>query len=224
MKNKLLIIGLVMTAFFTSCYGPDDSVYTDELDVVYTQKQSGYDFNTKSNYYVSDTITFFDSKGKVQKSPDENGDYLDEVPKSDVDAYVNNIKNNMNGFGWNYVSASDIAGDPSAYKANTVLMNIVLSKTTYVGGGYYPGWGWGYYPGYWYPYYYSYSTGSVIVNMFEVAASPVKPEQTLNMIWEDFLSGYIRNGIKVSYINKAITQGFDQSADYLDKTKPAPAI
>jgi hypothetical protein len=129
----------------------------------------------------------------------------------------------MKYMGWRYVTKDSTNVTP----ANVVLMNVILSKTTYVGGGYYPGypgWGWGGYPGYWYPWYpvyYTYSTGSVVVNMFEVNENPLANEGNLNLIWENFLSGYIRNGIEIQYINKAITQGFHQSSGYLTKPEPS---
>jgi len=208
----------------TSCYGPNDSVYTEDLDVVYTQKKDGYDFTTKTNFYISDTIITVDSNGKSSKVPDETGKGNDMLTKAEAASIVSNIKMTMGqtGLGWTEVSASDIESNPDAYVDNTLFMNTVLSKTKYVGGGYYPGypgWGWGY-PGYyypWYPVYYTYSTGSVVVNMFEVNTTPKTGEGTFNLVWENFLSGYIRNGIKVEHVNEGINQGFRQSEEYLKK-------
>lgn len=224
MKKRFLLFGITLAAMVTSCYGPNDSVYTEELDVVYTQKKDSYDFSTKTNFYVSDTVTTFDSKGKESKVPDELGQGNDQISLKEAEALVENIKINMISLGWNEVSVDDIKSDPDAYAANTVFLNSVLSKTTYVGGGYYPGYPWWGYPGYWYPWYpvyYTYSTGSAIVNMFEANTNPQPKEGAFNIIWENFLSGYIRNGIDVQYVNQGINQGFRQSQEYL--AKPAPS-
>lgn len=220
MRKRFLLFGITLAAMLTSCYGPDDSVYTEDLDVVYSQKKDSYDFTSKVNYFVSDTITYFDSKGKLHKSPDTDGFYHEDIPKNAVDALTKNVRVNMEYFNWNEVSISDVESDPETYAENTVFMNVIVSKTTYVGGGYYPGYpGWGY-PGYWYPwvpYYYSYSTGSVAVNMFQVNTNPKPNEGGFGVVWETFLSGYVRNGIDIPYVNKGITQGFQQSQEYLQK-------
>jgi len=222
MKKRFLLFGITLAAMLTSCYGPDDSVYTEDLDVVYTQKKDGYDFSTKTNFFVSDTIRTIDSKGKPSNVPNEDGDGNDMLTVAEAKLMVDNIKSDMAILGWNAVTADEIEANPDAYADNTVFLNTIVSKTTYVGGGYYPGypgWGWGY-PGYWYPWYpvyYTYSTGSVVVNMFEVNKNPAPKEGNFSLIWESFLSGYIRNGIDVLYINKGINQGFRQSKGYLSK-------
>ena len=220
MRKRFLLIGITLAAMVTSCYGPDDSVYTEDLDVVYTQKKDGYNFTSKTNYYVSDTVATIDSKGKLSKVPNETGFGNDMLSIKEAKAIVENIRTSMNLLGWNEVSVTDIESDPDNYAVNTVFMNSILSKTTYVGGGYYPwypGWGWGYpyYP--WTPVYYTYSTGSASVSMFEVNTAPKVGEGAFTMIWENYLSGYIRNGIDVHYINKGINQGFVQSKEFLQK-------
>lgn len=212
MRKRFLLFGITLAAMVTSCYGPNDSVYTEELDVVYTQKKDGYDFSTKADFYVSDTVLFINSKGDVEKSPNEDGFYDSVLSKQETEAIVENIKTSMELLGWTENTAVD--PDDEATFINTVFLNSIISKTTYVGGGYYPGWGY-WYP--WQPYYYTYSTGSVIVNMFEVNSAPKPGEGAFNLIWEDFLSGYTRNGIDVLYINKGINQGFRQSQEYLKR-------
>jgi len=216
MRKKILLFGITLAAMLSSCYGPNDSVYTEDLDVVLSKKKDNYDFTTKSKFYVSDTIIYIDADGELHKSPNEDGKY-DHIPKQAVDAIVGNVIENMKDYGWSYISSPD---DVEKDKDISVLMDITISKTKYVGGGYYPiypGWGWGY-PGWgywdpWVPYYYSYSTASVDVSMLEVT-----DEDKLALIWDSFLSGYARNGIDVQYINNGIDIGFEQS-DYLNKKK-----
>ena len=213
MKKRFLLFGIALATMVTSCYGPNDSVYTEDLDVVYTQKKDGYDFTSKVNFHVSDTVTYVDSKGKPFKSPNEGGSY-EKLSKKEVEALVGNVKSSMKLLGWDENTSVD--PDDATTFENTALMNIVISKTTYVGGGYYPWYGYGYYNP-WYPVYYTYSTGSAIVNMFELNADPKVGDGPFDMIWETFLSGYIRNGIDVHYVNQGIQQGFRQSQDYLKR-------
>jgi hypothetical protein len=231
MRKRFLLFGITLAAMATSCYGPNDSVYTEDLDVVYTQKKDGFDFTTKTNCYVSDTVIFIDSDGDAFKVPNERQEGHPDLSKGEAAAMVANIKNEMTALGWNIIEATDLES-PLPYPdsinvGNTVVMNSVISKTTYVGGGYYPwypDWGWGYpgYPGGWYPWYptyYTYTTGSVSVTMYQINPNPGNGDGVYGVIWENYLSGYVRNGIEISHINKGINQGFRQSKEYLNISK-----
>ncbi len=212
MKKRFLLFGITLAAMVTSCYGPNDSVYTEELDVVYTQKKDGYDFATKDYFYVADTIMYIDSKGNITRNPNRRGEYED-VTKREAEALIENVKSSMKLLGWDENPNANPTDDGATF-VKTAFMDIVISKTTYVGGGYYPGY-W-----YWQPYYYTYSTGSVVVSMFEVNTAPKPGDPAYNLIWENFLSGYTRNGIDVHYVNQGVNQGFRQSQDYLAKPTP----
>lgn len=223
MRKRLLLFGIAIVAMTTSCYGPDDSVYTDELDVVYSSKPSDYDFDNggwdndtkKTKFHISSTVTVIDSKGKDVEMP---GGDSDIISNKDAERLISNVRRNMESLGW--IESTNV--DPGSQELKElVLTKIIVSKTTYSGGGYYPGypgWGWGY-PGYggWYPYYYSYSTGSVIVQLAEAIDDDPRDEGDLKLIWNALLSGYARSGIKIGYIESAIDQGFDQSSTYLQR-------
>jgi len=234
MRKKILLFGITLAAMLSSCYGPNDSVYTEDLDVVYTQKRDGYDFTPKNNCYVSDTIVYMQNDDdKIIKLPNEKGEY-EKLSREIVDKLVYNLKFNLEQLGWTIINAEDLANDDSTgllpypdsinFK-NSAIMNAVIIKTTNTGvtGGYYPyypyfpGWDW-WYPGYapWYPIYYSYTTGSVMVNMLDINEKSDKNDGEIK-IWEIFLSGYARNGINVTHVNNGITQGFRQSEKYLAK-------
>ena len=214
MKKRFLLFGIALATMATSCYGPNDSVYTEDLDVVYTQKKDGFDFKDKKDFYVHQRVTYIDSKGKAIAIPDENGDYhmSDPLSKKQVESLISNVNGSMKLLGW--AENTNIDLDDETTFVDTAIMDIVINKTTYVSGGYYPGYGWGgYYP--WYPVYYTYSTGSASVYMLEVDKNPT--DKPYRIIWENYLSGYIRNGIDVHYVNQGINQGFRQSQDYLKK-------
>ena len=216
MRKRFLLFGITLAAMVTSCYGPNDSVYTEDLDVVYTQKKDGYDFNTKVNCLISDTVTYWDSKGEIHKVPDEVGKGHPDLTLKQAEAIVENIRNSMGVLGWDALTEADIDPADESTFINTAFMNAVISKTTYVGGGYYPGYGYGYWYS-WYPVYYTYSTGSVIVNMLEVNKDPQIGDGALTLVWESFLSGYTRSGIDIHYINQGVNQGFRQSQEYLKR-------
>ncbi|MEN8138734.1 MAG: DUF4136 domain-containing protein [Bacteroidota bacterium] len=235
MRKRFIIFGIALASMTTSCYGPDNTIYTEDLDVIYSQKKEGYDFNTgehgnkKELYALSDTVSYIDSKGDPYKIPDEDGNGHENLSVEEAVKMIGAVRSNMNNLGWREFT-DDISNPPTEEDIDDlkalVLMNIVTSKTTYVGGGYYPGypgWGWGY-PWYgwspWIPYYYSYSLGSVIVTMVEPldpSDSRTTDDVNSQLIWETVLSGFIRNGIEIDYIVGGIDQGFDQSSEYLQR-------
>ena len=210
MKKKFLLFGIALATMVTSCYGPNDGVSTEDLDVVFTQKRDGYDFSSRVDFYVSDTVIYIDSNNDVFTTPGNGEDY---ISLKEAKAIVGHIKADMEHLGWVENTTLDI-DKPLTY-AKTAIMNAVISKTTYV-GGYYPWYGYGYYYP-WYPMYYTYSTGSVIVNMYELNIKPEAGDPPFNIIWESFLSGYVRSDIEPLRIKQGIDIGFLNSLDYLDR-------
>jgi len=219
MRKKILLFGITLAAMLSSCYGPNDSVYTEDLDVVISRKKDNYDFTTKSKFYISDTITYQDENGEWHKAPDKL------IPKEIVGNIVDNVRVNMTDLGWEEITSLDEAVKD---KENSVFLSIIMSKRKVEGGGYYPiypypGWDWWWgYPGWgywdpWVPYYYSYSTASVDVSMREISKNE---EGKVNrvLIWETFLNGYARNILSAEHINNGIDIGFEQSS-YLDIRK-----
>jgi len=226
MYKKLLLMVVGLSTALTSCLGPDDSVYTRDLDVVYSQKKDGYDFNSgshdvkKSFFVVSDTVIYIDEKGNDYKIP---GDDVDEISDADAAALVSTTMHNMVQLGWTELDKTTTPTEEQLKGA--VFLTITASRTKYVGGGYYPGYpGWGYpgYPGWgwtpWIPYYYSYETASVIVSMVEPLLETTPngtPVGTL--VWESFLSGYLTTSFDLQLVLNGINQGFDQSSSYLER-------
>lgn len=226
MFKKIILSGLIMSTILTGCIGTDDSVYTRDLDVVYTQKKDGYDFNSgsyqvaKTFFIVSDTLLYTDERGKNFKIP---GDIVEGISEQDVVALKLATEQNMLSLGWTQLDPN-VSPTEEQLKASVFLI-ISANKTKYVGGGYYPiypGWGYPGYPGWgwnpWVPYYYSYETASVAVSMIEpYIAQPVNGEAGGQIVWESFLSGYLTNSFDLQLVSQGIYQGFDQSSSYLDR-------
>jgi hypothetical protein len=223
MNLKLLLKTSALFALvisLNSCYN-DDYISTRDYDVVYTQKLDGFDFNQgsygakKVNFVVSDTVIYYDDKGRMHKIP---GSSTTDITAAEAKAMINAVEDNMIHLGWNELDKNTPPTEEQVKAA--VLVNITLSYNSYVGGGYYPIYpGWGYWGGYypvWGAYYYSYETGSVYVKMIEPNPSMAGGEKG-KMVWETYLSGIMSKSVNLQSILNGIHQGFDQSEEYLKR-------
>jgi hypothetical protein len=195
---KLLLIILLFGAtsvVVTSCY-PDYGLTTSDYDVVTTFKNDATDFQTYRTCFIPDSIKKILDGGKIEGN---GGQYDQQVLKE--------IENQMIANGY------QIDNNPTT--ADVVLYVATTSSKTYT---YYPGW-WGGYYGWYYPWYgyggvyYSYTTGSLFIDM--VDRDKFDPDKKITgTIWVGVVNGLLDNSssieIKTRVVN-SIDKMFEQS-------------
>jgi hypothetical protein len=197
---KFFVFASLSGLVLGGCYpnGPD---YTEDLDVVYTNFDPDFDFQSRNTYAMPDKIV-------VDIDIDNDGDTTLEYMKNIyADPILARIEANMTSAGWTRV---DISETPD------VLLTLAgMSSTTYFYsywydwwyGGWYGGWGW-YYP----PYYTvsSYTTGSFIMTMADPNVdNPINRSPTA---WLVAMNGLLTGGGNVNRVLDGIDQAFEQSA------------
>lgn len=217
MKNlsqKLLLLALA-TFGLVSCY-PEGAEYIEDLDTATTLVD-------EENKETLQKLTY-SIPWKVAHIGEDSADY----EFTEMDAFIlEEVKSNMDALGYQYISDQEIENG-----TNPDLMVTCSSVAiTYAGvvdnwwywWGYYPGWGypgWGY-PG-WNPYYppmystYSYTTGSVLVDIFDNEVDPNDPSDTPDGVWRGIVNGVLagsQNSVETRLVD-GINQCFDQS-EYL---------
>lgn len=206
-------------ALFFSCY-PGGIEYYNETDIVATQYDDSFDFASNQNYFMPDTIHHVVEEGME-----------DEVDRSYDDEVLARIATHMATAGYTRFESDEIADSILVDSANVVL-TVVVTSTEYSGIGYipggggywgwYPGWGWGggYYPGYpWYPgygwgypYTYSFSTGSMFIEMIDEDGID-HDEEILPIPWQATINGLLSGDAENMQwrVDRAIDQCFEQS-------------
>lgn len=200
---------MIVTA--TSCYYDYGLSYSD-YDVVATAYSPSANFGAYKTFFMPDTIPHL---------TDETSDLIGHTNDQQI---LNAIANSFEAVGYQRVDTT--AAEPDF----VVIVEAVASKTVVIyGGGYwgwypwYPGWGWGwggYYPGY--PPIsggYSYSNGTILVNMIDPDIAG--PDNNVASIWFGAVNGLLGDtqaGVQ-KRLNSSINQLFNQSP-YLGTTQP----
>ncbi len=209
MKSKLrrifsfLIIAAIPLVFF-SCY-PGGVEYYSDTDIIMTNYDDDYNFynpDTK-NYFMPDTVHY------AATDPDEvnrqfEDDILDEIEKNLADHGYTRLADTMHA---------------DVFIAATVTSSTYSGVGYYPGGGWwwggYPGWGWGgYYPGY--PYYgwgyaYSYTTGTLFIEMVNPDGVD-HDEEEIPIVWHAAINGLLSDNSAntAGRIASTIDQAFNQ--------------
>lgn len=207
----IAIIPLGLT-LLQGCY-PNDSLSSDETDVVLTFYNDSVDFNDLSTYFMNDTVFIL-------------GDDDEKEPIDNPEVIINQIATNMAAAGYTRIT------EESQEKPDIIILTGAFTSTTVSVGWWYPYWGWGggwwywsaergadywggYYPGWGYggvPYYTSYTTGTVVIDMVNPDDYDVIGSDTLvRVYWNAGIQG-ILNGANTDFrVKKAIDQAFTQS-------------
>jgi hypothetical protein len=176
-----------------------------DYDVVVTHYAPDADFQKYTTFVVADTLLLLG---------DPDGDE-DELPSGLKDVITSEVETQMLRMG--YV----LENDPDTNEPDLVMLAGVTSTdwTGYVPGyPVYPGYPWyGYpwypgYPWYGYGYTYSYTTGTVIVDMFDYATLD-EDSGDIDVIWTFGMNGILSSSSSSNYsrIQSGIVQGFEQS-------------
>lgn len=205
-KLFYLVIGAVM---LSSCEKDPDMNQLDSDFTVYTQYDEVADFSSASTYYLPDSILTIGDGMKAIYWKDDNAQSLLAQVASEM---------NLRGYQRSEKKESADLGIQLTYvETNTQV-------TGWVGGG----WGWDSWwsPSFWGPYWgggwyypypvsYSYSTGTMVMEMVDLRNAPVdETTQTqLPVIWQAVSSGLLSssNHFNLQLVERAIDQSFTQS-------------
>jgi hypothetical protein len=213
MRRALLIFCLILPIVAVSCYY-DYGMSVEDFDVVVTRYDSTADFGAISTYAMPDSVVHLIGDGEVR-----------EVNRLFDSLILQTVSDNMAARGYTREM------DPENNAPDAIVLVSVTSSNIYAVASYYPYWdywgwypGWGYYPGYgpgwgisypWYPYptaVYSYSTGSVLIDMVD-ADSQDDAEQLVSSIWLGGMNGVLNDTQESleARIESGIDQCFSQS-------------
>ena len=192
MKKKFIFylsIALVMS----SCY-PGGTEYYEDTDVVYTDYDMEFDFQSQGVYSIPDKIV----KIEGDLGEGEEPAYVKEPYNTQM---LNQIKSNMTALGWTRTE------DPA--NADLVLFPAVWTNTTvyywynnWCWYYYYCGWGWGY------PSTTSYTTGTLLMTLVADGQDYIEPTR----VWTAAVNGLLSGSFNTTRVNKAIDQAFTQSS------------
>lgn len=218
-------IYLLMISFpllFNSCY-PGGMEYYNESDIVLSMHDESFDFQANKKYFMADTVYIAGSEDIDQTDINHNHDAT----------ILGAVATQLDAAGYTRIEPNGVHTDSMLIDSANVLVSIVITRSDYGGIGYIPGGGswWGYYPGWgydpwnpWYPWYpdygwgvsyvYTYSTGSLFIEMAntdgieEVAGEPQVP-----LVWQATVNGLLsENTENMTWrIEKGIEQCFEQS-------------
>jgi hypothetical protein len=189
-KNVFYLIGIIL--LMVSCY-PDETMYYDDTDLVYTNYTETFDFAGKGTYAMPDKIV------KVTGNLAE-GQEPEYVSPTYATVILGNIESNMTTLGWTRVE------DPA--DADLTLFPAVWTNTTVV--YWYDYWCWYYYYcgwGWYYPSYSTYTSGTLVMGLAASGGDYVEP----SIVWAAAINGLMSGSYDVTRVTNALNQAFKQS-------------
>ncbi|RLD61953.1 MAG: hypothetical protein DRJ05_01460 [Bacteroidetes bacterium] len=205
MKKTLTKIGALAIIVFalTSCY-PGGAEYTTDTDLIVTNYDEEYDFNTVQTYYLSENI-YHIAEG-------------DTTTKFD-NFIIDKLAENFSALGWERIdSTSMVEPDVDVVVTVAEITNYNVYSYPWYGGwgwywkssndfNYYPYYGWGY-PYYGGSYVTSYTTGTIHWRLFD-PDNVNEDEEIVYVSWEGALNGLL--GTTSSTTEDRITTGLNQA-------------
>ncbi len=214
--KKIIVYLFILSipVIFFSCY-PGGVEYYSDTDIVRTDYDIDHNFTNETKYFMPDSIYHAIAEGEE-----------DNIDRQFDEQILARIESNMTAAGYTLL--------PDTTGADVYLtVTVTSSKYTGIGwipgggwwGGWYPGWGWGggynpwypWYPGGGYPVYYSYTTGSLILEM--VPPDEIDEDAELvNIVWQAVGNGLLSSSPEniSARIDRIIDQMYVQSK-YLNK-------
>jgi hypothetical protein len=186
------MIGIVLQG----CY-PKGPIYYSDSDLVATNYDNGFDFNGAVYYSLPDSVVHI-------IDPDDNDPDVDRTYDQDI---LDAIEANMDAAGFVKVDIDTLVPD--------LIIKPAVWSATNTGVIYdYSYWGW-YYPPYggWYPYYpwggyvYSYTYGTLLMDIVDVNGIDIE-EEFIPIVWTGALNGVLSDSR--SDMRKRIRDGIDQ--------------
>jgi hypothetical protein len=197
---------IAILAVVAGCY-PDEAEYIEELDLVYTNYSTSFDFKAKHTFAMPDSVVKI--TGDNYDDPDGNGK-PEFVKSSYSTAIISSLKEQMQSYGWQLVD-KNANPDVLLLPSTMTTTNIYYYYDWYYWDWWYGGWyGW-YYPGWYYPPYVTgYRSGSVFIQMIE---RPTPTNDNVAVVWNMILNGLAEGDQSniAARIQSSIAQGFQQS-------------
>jgi hypothetical protein len=202
--KRLFLLTIVCLGLLTSCV-QYDPVYTDDLDLVITNYDKEFSFNSGNTFAIPDSVVLVDGSEFDGSDNFANPSYGDTI--------IGRIKSNMIARGWTLVDKNN---NPDVIILPTVSTTTVVDIYYSYGywGWYYPGyiggWGW-YYPWWGFPLASTYKTGTLMIQMTD--PKDAGTSNNLPVVWVSIING-LMEGRQSSYntrITTTIDQAFTQS-------------
>jgi hypothetical protein len=202
MKRNILAIFAIL--LLVSCRKEPDFSELSSQFLVGTNLDQQADFSSYKTYYISDTVLLVGGEKDDSTLSAELAQQLLKV-----------VKDSMGARGYVFAPRGDANNHPDLGLTLSVVKNITVVIQSY------PGWWGGYYGGcYWYycyPYYYpwtsiySYTTGTVLLNMYDIK-NATKDEE-VKAIWNVTGLGALGSAAttNIQLGAEALQQGFAQS-------------
>lgn len=188
---------IVAAAFaLSSCY-PDYGLGVTDYDAVATYHQPNIDFGGYQTFYLLDSV--------MHPLPPATTDDITRIYDQTI---LTSVRANMEAAGYTYTSDTATAD---------LLIQVSMTRQDYMvyyGWGGYWGWGWGWY---WPPYYppvygYSYTTGTIVLDMADrLTSSESGKVQSVWMSILQGLAGQTTTAQTDQRIRNGINQAFHQS-------------
>lgn len=221
---NLFIIGILTAGLTSSCY-PDKIEEIEDLDLVQTQYDASFSFGDRNYYLLPDTIPLITDNPSYVKS--ENELALEQ-------AIIDEIEFQMNSAGYTRLAEEDTTDSEKMEKALIVLPTRGTVTYTeyyydyyYYGSNYwdfyygfnyyYPGYSWNNFYPWGYPSSYSYSIGTVIIEMIDPSqpfrVDDSNEEVSYTVRWLAILNGLAESSLEntENRIKDGIEQAFNQS-------------
>lgn len=197
--KRSLIVTLSIALLAAGCY-PAGPEYVEDVDVVYTNFDDKYDFQSQGTYAMPDKI--------VVDIDIEDGDttyvYMKQIF---ADQILGAIEDKMESYGWSRIN------NPTITEPDVAIMPYAIKSTTYFWSYWYDWWYWGYW-GWYYPPYWSVSsvtTGSMVLVMADPSAADNNPIGESPVVWTMIANGLFTSSYDISRVDDAIDQAFEQS-------------
>ncbi len=200
MKKNIFLLAAAAIGF-VSCQKSVDYGKLSSNFIVSTNVAQGVAFNHFKTYYISDTVSNLGGTGE------------DSIIVGGIaTTLVNQVVTNMNARGYTLVG-------PRQFPDLGMRMGVVKVTTiNYYPGwwGGYPGWGWGWWGGYYPPYYgwstvYSYTTGTLVLDMYNLKDARQTHEYVCVWNTTDFGALGSSTTTNTGLATKALDQAFIQS-------------
>ncbi|MBO7302215.1 MAG: DUF4136 domain-containing protein [Bacteroidaceae bacterium] len=201
MKKFSIYFSVVASVILAACQKDPDIERLDNDYIVYTNYDSGTDFQSINTFHIIDSILIIGN--------DEKATYWNNANSENI---IATYSSELKAAGYTPVASIDSAD---------VILQLSYVNTTYYFNIYSGGPWWNYYPGYWnwggwgwyYPYSftYNYSTGSIIGELVNTNAPTIEKDK-LTVVWNSYICGLLNgNSLSLSRTTNAIKQAFVQS-------------
>ena len=206
-KNGIVYLLLLFLA--VGCY-PKGAEYIEELDLVYTNYSSEFDFQSRGTYALPDSVVKIDDDEFWDPDEDDKPDFASSTYST---AILSAIRSQMQQYGWTEV---DKNANPDVIILPTTMTttNIYYYYDWWYWNWWYPGWGyWGwYYPGWYYPPYVTgYRSGSVFIQLVDNEGTA--NADNIPVVWNAILNGLAEGGTAdiANRITIGVQKAFAQS-------------